>query len=280
MNSLIVKASLITVCIASLTGCGASLFSFRDENPNIQDISVAPHFWPWSKTGLNTFATTASRRMVLTKQDDYGDKIIVCSEAPPDVGEAFASAVANGLKSSITEPKTQVTNEFLNNYARTIATQITPLVYRTQGLQFYRDAMHALCVDKMNWESNKSEQNNPKPHVLLPLPVTTTTTTTQTKTDKKTGEPVTTVKNESVTKYDTSTLNANNYEDMRAFYAIQAVEAIKAELPVMLEAQKIFFQNVKAGDAKLDIDSLKKIVGAVNPNAVAKDATAIPTAPQ
>jgi hypothetical protein len=109
-----------------LGGCGASLFANRDTNASIQDIYVAPHFWPWSKKGVNTFSTTASRRMVLVTSNTWGDSMTTCSEPSPDVGEAFVSAVSNALKLAVTEPKSGINAALMNDYARAAMTQITP----------------------------------------------------------------------------------------------------------------------------------------------------------
>lgn len=117
----------------------------RDTNPVIEDTATSPPLW--RRTMLTTFAMTASRRLVLTKFDDRG-YLIVCSEPPPDVGEAFASAVSNLLDVEL--PIKGVPVKAKDQYARNAATQIMALLTRTQGLQIYRDSMHSLCVDRMN----------------------------------------------------------------------------------------------------------------------------------
>ena len=142
--------------LASLNGCGLSSLSHRDTNPNIQDQTYGTNPFKnlFGSTSVNTFATTASRRLVLVLQtkDKTGtkDKIFTCSEPSPDVAEAFASAIADGLKLAASDPRSGITAEISNQYARAVATQIAPLVYRTQGLQLYRDGIHDLCVDRLN----------------------------------------------------------------------------------------------------------------------------------
>jgi hypothetical protein len=125
-----------------------SLLSSRDTNPTIQDITIAPHIKPWNKTMLNTFSMTSSRRLVIAKFDNSGDSLTTCAEPPPDVGEAFVSAVANSIAAKLAIEGVPI--EIANQYGRAVSTQITPLIYRTQGLQIYRDAMHHLCNGKMN----------------------------------------------------------------------------------------------------------------------------------
>lgn len=251
--------SIIVVFGLLLSGCGSSIFSQRIDNPNIQDITVAPHIKLWNKTGLNTFATTASRRLVIAKMDDYGDTLEVCGEAPPDVGEAVASAVADALKIAITEPKTGISNEVVNNYARTVATQITPLIYRTQGLQFYRDAMYSLCLDRMNSGSTQKMIDPITSKIKIPL--TTTKITTTSTFDKVTGKSITeTTQNTTIESYQEFDINTNNYMAMKAFITVQALEMIKKELPIMLQAQQNFFQNAKIG---MSIEDLNKLANSV-----------------
>lgn len=239
-------------CAISLTGCGASLFSFRQDNPAIQDITVSPHFWPWSKTGLNTFSTTASRRMVIAKQEDYGDKITTCAEPPPDVGEAFASAIADSFKLAGTEPRTGLKEDVSNDYARAVATQITPLVYRTQGLQLYRNAMHDLCIDNMN---GMNKNTGAKPISLI-IPTETLETTT---TDKKTGNSIKKVEKQ----HDKVVINPDNYNEMKLLYFIKAIDAVKEEIPAMEKAQQVFFKNVKAGMSIGSVTELIRGLGGV-----------------
>ncbi len=141
------RAGFIAACAVSLSGCaGLSMFAHRDTNPLIQDITVGNA--PWRKAMMNTWATTASRRMIIVKLDDYGKTLTTCAEPPPDVAETFASAVANAIAAKL--PIKGVPVELSNQYARTVATQIAPLIFRSQGLQLYRDSMHGLCIDRLN----------------------------------------------------------------------------------------------------------------------------------
>jgi len=147
----IIRACLIGTITTSLSGCGLSGIASRDTNPVIQDYAGNPIANMFRANIISTFATTASRRMVIIREnkDENGIKSIsTCAEPSPDVGEAFASAIADGIK--IAAQAEGVPVELSNQYARAVATQITPLVYRTQGLQLYRDAAHGLCIDKMN----------------------------------------------------------------------------------------------------------------------------------
>lgn len=152
------RACLVSVCITSITGCGVSAYTHRDTNPVVIDDTNNNNFWgnTLDSVSFTTFSTTASRRMVVVLQDRNITQI--CSEPSPDVGEAFASAVADAI--NVKAPIEAVPVELSNQYARAVSTQIASLIYRTQGLQLYRDAMHNLCVDKLNkWISIGGETN-------------------------------------------------------------------------------------------------------------------------
>ncbi|MDO8845577.1 hypothetical protein [Methylicorpusculum sp.] len=229
----IIKAGGILICTASLlSGCGISWIANRDTNPIIQDWSVAPHILPWNSTMLNTFSTTASRRMVLAKYEATGDTLLTCAEPPPDVGEAFASAVANTLTAKA--PIEGVPVEVSNAYSRAVSTQIASLIYRTQGLQLYRDAIHNLCVDRMNgWVVGKVKKDHPLPQTepLANLPV----------------------------------IDENSYESLRLHYFNQSVALIQAELNNIKEVG-----TIKAGETptlEKAIDSAIKLLNAAKPQA-------------
>ena len=229
----IIKAGGILICTTSLlSGCGSSLFAHRDTNPNIQDGTIPPHILPWNKTMLNTFSTTASRRMVLAKYENTGDTLLTCAEPPPDVGEAFASAVADTLTAKA--PIEGVPVEVSNAYSRAVSTQIASLIYRTQGLQLYRDAMHNLCVDRMNgWVVGKAKKDRPLPQT----------------------EPLANLPG----------IDENSYESLRLHYFNQSVALIQAELGNMKEVGMI-----KAGEnptLEKAIDSAIKLLNAAKPQA-------------
>jgi len=147
------RTCLFVAWVVSISGCGVSAWTNRDTNPVVKDSTNNESFWPGvlKSTSFTTFSTTASRRMVVVLQD--GHETAVCSEPSPDVGEAFASAVADAIKVNV--PIEGVPVDVSNQYARAVSTQISSMLTRTQGLQLYRDAMHNLCVDRLNeWFTN------------------------------------------------------------------------------------------------------------------------------
>lgn len=159
------RTCLLVACVASISGCGISEFTHRDTNPVVKDDTNNAHFWGGvlDSASLSTFSTTASRRQIVVLQDK--GKTEVCSEPSPDVGEAFASAVADAI--NVKAPIEGVPVELSNQYARAVSTQIASLIFRTQGLQLYRDAMHNLCVDKMNKWFEKIREGDPESYESL-----------------------------------------------------------------------------------------------------------------
>ncbi len=146
-----VRISFVVLGIFSMTGCGSTLLSPRSENPVIQDYNSS--FLGTSHSSV--YATTASRRLAI-----MNTKGEVCAEPSPDVGEAISSSIANELKAalSIKHPSgSEGSGELQDNYRRAIATQIAPLLYRTQGLQYYRDSLYTLCIAKMNGTITQNE---------------------------------------------------------------------------------------------------------------------------
>lgn len=222
-GKLLISAFCVT-SIATLAGCGTTILSHRDTNPVIEDHAMI------SKDKANVFATTASRRLAFITTDSKGKNKVICSEPPPDVGEAFASAIAAGLSGAVkatNETGQEVSGELAAQYGRAVATQIAPLLYRSQGLQLYRDAMYKLCIDKMNgW-----------------LPAE--------------GEIV--VKDQVIT-----------YKSPIAYYDLKSMQIfdsvahlIDAEIKnVMKEATAAFYLNVKAGEAKVNVEDIVKILQA------------------
>lgn len=206
----ILKVALVIMCAASISGCGTSFLASRDTNPVIQDYATT-NLTSFDRAVV--FATTASRRLAIVAEDKNAlGKVVTCAEPPPDVGEAFASAIAAGLQAAgsatpATGTKTSV--DIAGQYGRSVATQIAPLIYRTQGLQLYRDSIYKLCIDRMNNWIKEDSYNS-----------------------------------ESKYRFD------------------EAIKLIEKELPLMEKTANAFYENVKAGDAKVKVDDVVSILEA------------------
>ncbi|MEI2768811.1 MAG: hypothetical protein V9E86_10095 [Nitrosomonas sp.] len=130
-----------------ITGCGTTIFSHRDAtNENINDVNWYPGHMGTRVS--NILAVTASRRIVLVTVD--GERTIMCAEPSPDVGEAYNSSMSNVLELALTQGKSDITGKLANAYSRTVQAELASLLTRTQGLQLYRNAIHSLCIDRLN----------------------------------------------------------------------------------------------------------------------------------
>jgi len=123
----------------TLSGCGTSYFIEPKSNPVIED-----------KIGglIGTLATTAERRIVLVPYDGE-NKGKFCAEPSPDTAEALASTFSAALDASASvQGKGQASLKA--ELAKSLLTSVAALTKRSQGLQFFRDGMFALCQSRMN----------------------------------------------------------------------------------------------------------------------------------
>ena len=58
----------------------------------------------------------------------------------------------------------------------------------------------------------------------------------------------------------------DSYESQRKYFFDRAATLIEKELPVMQASQAAFYTNSKAGDAKINIGDVTKILDAVKPS--------------
>ena len=132
------------VAAVSLSGCGSAFFASRTTNPVV-----------WDTLGkYQALSTEAGRRTVLFRKDG-----MVCAEPPADALEAYANAFSAAAKASGNGPVPSgtVTVDVSGNVARAMATSTAPFMYRTQGLQFMRDASFNLCIMLLNGVINNAQ---------------------------------------------------------------------------------------------------------------------------
>lgn len=144
-------AVALALALPGLSGCGAGWLTSREKNPVIEDYVGGTVS---GKERVGFMATTASHRLV-TVRLNTGDGGVgrtgeMCPEPPPDVAQALSSSFAAALGGSATEPRSGVQAEAQAAVARTFATSVTPLLRRSPGLQYHRDAMYYLCVAYLN----------------------------------------------------------------------------------------------------------------------------------
>lgn len=146
-------AIIVLMCLMVFTfgSCGSRHVSERETNPVIEDYLSKT----WFDVEAGILATTASRRTVLMKLSEPNDGVI-CAEPPPDVGEALAKSLAASLSVNVTPPQAPEIGVDAA-YKKSLATAISALLKRSQGLQLLRDQNYNLCIDRMNNWITKEE---------------------------------------------------------------------------------------------------------------------------
>ena len=97
-------------------------------------------------------AVTAEKRLVMEKNES-GKDFIICAEPSPDVAQSILSI----FKTTADWGKPKGLNS--TELASLFSAIPFPLVVRSQGLQFYRDSVFALCQMGMNgWIGNSAQK--------------------------------------------------------------------------------------------------------------------------
>jgi hypothetical protein len=86
-----------------------------------------------------------------------------CAEPSPDVAESISSSLRAAATASVAQGNTATAAAAITA-AKDLSTSLSTLFIRTQGVQFMRDALYALCQDKMNGVYG-SVPNNTSPNV-------------------------------------------------------------------------------------------------------------------
>ena len=134
-RKLLMSLSLCSVVFV-LTGCAA--FTAPKEQPVIED-----------KVGENfgVLAVTAERRAII-----FGRKGVnagrICAEPSPDVAESLVSSLKVIAEASAKRGDLEAKAGF--EFGKTLATAISTLFVRSQGIQFMRDSTYALCQAHLN----------------------------------------------------------------------------------------------------------------------------------
>ncbi len=143
------------------------LFSPRETNPVIED-----YVGTYPNREVGTLATDAAHRVTVIRMKDgkasnetAWQRGEFCAEPPPDamvnIAGAFGAAVAANIK--IPDPQTGtggVEGAGQAEFYRTIATIMSPLLRRSQGLQWNRDNLSFVCNAYLNRVISKSEYLN------------------------------------------------------------------------------------------------------------------------
>ena len=138
------RLSTMVSMIVFLSGCGFTELSNRTTNPVVLDL-LRDDDWLGAEYRYETISTDASRRTIFVryrKGETRAD--FVCAEPSPDALQAYASAIAaaaEGGSGGI---------EAAFDFSSTDSTSAAPLLYRSQGLQLFRDQIFNLCIMMMN----------------------------------------------------------------------------------------------------------------------------------
>jgi hypothetical protein len=166
MKTQVVKAALLVIMLISVSGCGTSFFSTRQTNP-----VVAEYLGVWPFPGaVGVLSPDASRRITIIRMDDadkdYSDKKWqigeFCAEPPPDAMVNTASQFAQALAAKIKVPDPQgggvaAEGSGQEQFVQQIASAMSPLLRRSQGLQWARDNLSFVCNAHLNRVISKAD---------------------------------------------------------------------------------------------------------------------------
>jgi len=133
---------IVGVLLATgMSGCGVQHFTEPTTNPSIEKN--------FGK-GYSSLVTTADRRIVISSNSKHTRvPQMVCAEPSPDAISSIAAsfgAQAEGSNTDAAGNKQSISAAF----ARGVATSAGALARRSQGVQFFRDGVFALCQGAMN----------------------------------------------------------------------------------------------------------------------------------
>ncbi len=167
MKNQIVKLVTLIAISVLITGCGDSYFSTRQTNPLLTDYQGI--LSPWTQS-ISTLSPDASRRITIMRlsnaDEDYTDRRWrageYCAEPPPDAMVNTASQFAQALaaKIKIPDPKTAGTaaeGSGQEQFMQQIASVMSPLLRRSQGLQWARDNLSFVCNAHLNRAITRDE---------------------------------------------------------------------------------------------------------------------------
>lgn len=166
MKTQVAKAALLAVMLISVSGCGTSFFSTRQTNPVVADYLGV---WPFPGA-VGTISPDASRRITIIRMADTGKNYDAdkwregefCAEPPPDAMVNTASQFAQTLAANIKVPDPQgggvaAKGSGQEQFVQQIASAMSPLLRRSQGLQWARDNLSFVCNAHLNRVISKAD---------------------------------------------------------------------------------------------------------------------------
>lgn len=149
------RAILTLVGMLGLSGCGADLFTVQKAQPLI-DLDL--------KQSATAVATTAERRIILYTPvgssspaggTNSATAVQFCAEPSPDALESIASIFTASASATLGSDSASAA---LGN---ALITSADKLFSRSQGVQFFRDGVFALCQAAMNgWVTTAKDSSS------------------------------------------------------------------------------------------------------------------------
>ncbi|MGZ5006861.1 MAG: hypothetical protein ACXWE9_03740 [Methylobacter sp.] len=165
MKKIKITAFFLTSILIS--GCGFSSLSTRQTNPLLTDFQGI--LSPWTQS-ISTLSPDASRRITIMRlsdsDHDYSDTKWrageFCAEPPPDAMVNTASQFAQALAAKIKVPDPSTAGAAAEGsgqeqFMQQIASVMTPLFRRSQGLQWNRDNLSFICNAHLNRTITRTE---------------------------------------------------------------------------------------------------------------------------
>lgn len=150
---------LSVLATTGTAGCGHRWIADRATNPVVEDYVSRRAGDP----AFGMLSTAATRRTILVEfPRTQGPPNRVCAEPPPDAIEAYANALSAGLKGVPVGGGGTLGADV----ARSFATEASPILYRTQGLQLLRDSQYHLCTMLLNDVINEEQYRHSFPSIV------------------------------------------------------------------------------------------------------------------
>lgn len=136
-----IRTGALAAILFNLSACSNALDINRGKAAPVVATSLGDKY--------HTLATTAERRLVISKIDEKTGTALACAEPSPDAIEALGASVSAALDASGgLEGKGSAALK--SEYYRGLTTGVGALTRRSQGGQFFRDGTFFICQGSLN----------------------------------------------------------------------------------------------------------------------------------
>ncbi len=157
-----IGAKLLFAFVLLLAGCGTRILTDRETNPVTEDYIRSDARFGNARYAV--LSTRPDRRSVFINVSQHkGNRnfMDICAEPPADVAESFARsqslAAANNSPSGSSQSLAA---------SRSLSTAVAQLTRRSQGLQFMRDQMFYLCIERLNGTISEAQYSQMRSEVV------------------------------------------------------------------------------------------------------------------